>query len=145
MSCINEFLQTRKQSGNSLPRVANLGLLSYLWPSMSSCAVSTGLPHYKFRLCCRLSKHWAFRAQCKARDYQEMCVCREYCSKPHSSSRSHPNAFSSRDKLCGTALLYFLISSFSTVATHNIHLKLCPSNKDYKEFTLFSAWREIKY
>lgn len=33
----------------------------------------------------------------------------------------------------------FLISSFSTVATHNIHLKLCPSNKDYKEFTLFSA------
>lgn len=145
MSCINELLQTRKQSGNSLPRVANLGLLSYLWPSTSSCTVSTDLPHYEFRLCCHLSKQAPSGLSARQGIIRKCVYVGNTAQNPIASSRSHPNAFSSRDKLCGTALLYFLISSFSTVATQNIHLKLCPSNKDYKEFTLFSAWREIKY
>ena len=87
-----------------------------------------------------------FRAQDKAeRIIWKSVDVGNAAQNPTASSQSHTSVFSARNKLCGATFLYFLISSFSTVTSRYIHLKLFPSNKDYKEFTLFSAWREIKH
>lgn len=131
-----------KQSGNSLPQVANHRLWGHFWPLVCSCAVQTDSLCPQFRLGCLQAKELLQGSVWGWVDYLKICGCRECCSKPNCFFPLTPVE---HNKLLGAAFLPFLISSFSTETSPYIHLKLCPSNKDYKEFTLFSAWREIKY